>query len=96
MKPIDTFFSYRGHIQKRSRAYVSTKAFQNPDFSSISGIIFSIADLWNLPNRLGDDFLFVHNPIAEHKLDIDWLGKGKVFWLEEVQDQKKLKNKILP
>ena len=85
MKSIDTFYSYRGYIKKRSGANVPTKTFQNPDFSYISGIIFSIADLWNLPQSLGCDFLFVHNPLAKHRIDLDWLCKGKVFWVEENQ-----------
>ena len=95
MKPVDTFYSYRGHIEKRSGANVSTRAFQNPDFSYISGIIFSIAGIWKLPKSLGYDFSFVHNPLAEQKIALDWLRKGRTIWVEDNQLKFKTLNKSI-
>jgi hypothetical protein len=85
MKPIDEFYAYRGHIQKRSGANVSTKAFQDPTYAFVSGVLYSTAELWNLPRCLGSDFLVVHNPIANQRLDKAWISRGRYFWVEDDQ-----------
>jgi len=85
MKPIEEFYEYRGHIQKKSGASVSTKAFQDPSYSFVSGVIYSTAELWNLPASLGSDFVFVHNPIADQILDKEWVNRGKCIWVENNQ-----------
>lgn len=82
MKPIDQFYAYREHIQKKSGKNVITKAFQDEKYSFVSGIIYSVAELWNLPASLGADFLFLHNPIANNFLDKEWIGKGRYIWVE--------------
>jgi hypothetical protein len=37
MKPIDQFYQYRSHIQKKSGANVPTKAFQDPFYAFVAG-----------------------------------------------------------
>jgi len=83
MEPIDEFYKYRGHIQKKSGANVPTKAFQDPSYSFVSGVMYSTAELWNLPASLGADFVFVHNPIADQVLDKEWISTGRYIWVED-------------
>lgn len=85
MKPIDEFYQYRGHIQKKSGANVPTKAFQDPSFSFVAGVLYSTAELWNHSPSLGEDFLFVHNPIANQGLDKGWIRIGRSVWVENNQ-----------
>ena len=85
MKLIDEFYKYRDHIQKRLGSPVPTTAFQNPSYSFVSGVIYSTAELWNLPACLGCDFLFVYNPLANQVLDKRWMGRGKYIWVEDDQ-----------
>lgn len=82
MKPINEFYVYRDNIQKKSGASVPTKAFQDPVNDFVSGLLFSTAELWNLPSDLGIDFRFIHNPLAKQPLDKKWIGRGKEFWVE--------------
>lgn len=82
MKPVDEFYEYRGHIQKKSGANVPTKAFQDPTYSFVSGVLYSTAELWNLPASFGSDFKFVHNPIAYQILDKEWISRGMSIWVE--------------
>jgi hypothetical protein len=82
MKPVDEFYTYRGYIQKKSGANVPTIGFQNPSYSFVSGVLYSISELWNLPVSQGNDFLFIHNPLADQKLEKGWIGRGKSFWVE--------------
>jgi hypothetical protein len=79
MRPIDEFYKYRGNIHKKSGANVSTKAFQDPNYSFVSGVLYSTAELWNLPASLGSDFIFVHNPIANQTLDKKSISRGIYF-----------------
>jgi len=83
------FYQFRGHLQKKSGTNISTRIFQNPAYSFISGILYSKVDLWNKPTSLGDDFIFLHNPLASQKLDIGWLNKGRYIWLEDNQIKSK-------
>lgn len=85
MKPTNEFYTYRDNIQKRSGAPVSTKAFQDPANNFISGLLYSTAELWNLPSSLGFDFRFLHNPLAKQSLDKKWIGRGMEFWVENNQ-----------
>jgi hypothetical protein len=34
---------------------------------------------------LGEDFLFVHNPITNQELDKDWMKRGRSVWVEDNQ-----------
>lgn len=80
---INSSYQYRSEIEKHSGSQVPTTAFQNRDFAGISGIIYSNAELWNLPYSFGSDFLFVHNPLATNKIDHGWLKIGKYYWVED-------------
>ena len=85
MKPTDQFYQYRGHIQKKSGANVPTKAFQDPTYSFVAGVLYSTVELWNQPPSLGEDFLFVHNPTTRQGVDKDWIRRGRSLWVEDNQ-----------
>jgi hypothetical protein len=84
-KPIDQFYQYRGHIQKKSGANVPTKAFQDLHYAFVAGILYSTAELWNHPRSLGEDFLFVHNPTTDLGVDKGWISRGRSVWVEDNQ-----------
>lgn len=85
MEMVDQFYKHRTSIQKKSGSEVPTKAFQEPNYRIISGIIYSRAELWNLPTCLGSDFIFVHNPIADIGLDRGWTPRARSIWVEDDQ-----------
>ena len=85
MKPIEQFYQYRSHIQKKSGSNVPTKAFQDPSYSFVAGVLYSTAELWNHLPSLGEDFLFVHNPIANQEIDREWMKRGRSVWVEDNQ-----------
>jgi hypothetical protein len=85
MEPMEEFYQYRGHIQKKSGANVPTKAFQDPSYSFVAGVLYSTAELWNHLPSLGEDFLFVHNPITNQELGKEWIKRGRSVWVEDNQ-----------
>ena len=82
-KPVKEGFAYRGEIEKEFGSEVQTRAFRDSKYSCVSGIIYSLADLWNLPSCLGGDFLFVHNPFARIPLRRGWLSRARSAWVED-------------
>ena len=90
MEILDAGYKYRDKIIKKSGALVSTKAFLEDSFSGVSGILYSGAELWNLPEFYGSDFVFVHNLMANSKLQHDWMPMGISYWVEEDKLKKQL------
>lgn len=82
MEVVDQYHQYRGHVQKKAGSHVPTLAFRSPGLSFVSGILYSRADLWNLPSCLGNDFVFIHNPYANHPMRIGWLPRSRSYWVD--------------
>jgi hypothetical protein len=66
-------------------------AFQHKMFSSISGIIWSLRSIGNFLGR-SDDFVFVHNQMAERPIPRQWINWDAEYF--PVEDGKKLRKKI--
>jgi len=66
---VDTFYQKRENVIKAKGSPVSTTAFLNPDFAFVSAVLNSGVDCVNRPDKLGDDFIILHNPTATHPLD---------------------------
>ena len=79
---INSYFQYRDSITKKSGSSVSTRAFLDPNYSGISGILYSNSNLWNLPPIFGSEFIFIHNPTAQNKIPHKWLPIGNEYWVE--------------
>lgn len=69
-------YSYRPEIIKQSKCGVLTNIFQRKEYEGISGVIFSRSDIFNIHRKMGSDFIFVHNPLAQNKLPEGWLRVG--------------------
>lgn len=56
-------YQYRPNLyRKRSGSVVPTDLFLRPEYNGLSGVLYSRSDVANLPNRMGDDLIFIHNP----------------------------------
>lgn len=71
----DRFCQAREKVRKSNSAAVSTQSLLNPDFRFVSAVLHSAVDCVNRPERLGDDFSVLHNPLAARPLNpstLDW------------------------
>lgn len=71
----DRFCQAREKVRKGNSAAVSTQSLLNPDFRFVSAVLHSAVDCVNRPERLGDDFSVLHNPLAARPLNpstFDW------------------------
>jgi hypothetical protein len=81
-QPIDQFYQYQDRLLKKSGSSVSTDIFLQPEYSGISAILFSCIDAVNRPNKLGDDFVLLHNPIAARQLPRGFIKLGREYWVD--------------
>lgn len=75
-------YEHRPEIIKRSLQPVSTDIFLHPDHAPISAVIYSAVDCANRPSSFGNDFLTVHNSVANIPLARHTFPFGKEYWLD--------------
>lgn len=83
----EAFFAHRSAVTKSSGATVLTNIFLEPRYSEISAAIFSHVDPANHPERLGDDFVLIHNPSAKNPLPMGFLPRGREFVARQSGDE---------
>ena len=66
-------YQTRFEIIKASGSPVPTNMFLDTANSGISGILYSGAALWDMPNQPGAELLYIHNSIASSSLSRNWL-----------------------
>ena len=72
----------RALIKKQNNSEVSANAFVDRKTPELSGVIYSDAEAFNLPPSFGSDFIFVHNPTANHPIPLGWLPVGAEYWVD--------------
>jgi hypothetical protein len=75
-------FPFRRSLLKQSGASVPTDSFMNPAYGGLSGVLFSIRSIWWLPEHLGDELLFFHNPNAATPLPKGMFTFGRECWID--------------
>lgn len=84
-------YAHRPEIFKVSGSSIQTNIFQRKEYEGISGIIFSKASVYEFRTQLGEDYIFIHNPLALNKLPDGWLGTG---WEYKVGDKFLLRRRL--
>lgn len=69
-------YEYRPKIKKIKGCDVPTDIFLRKEYEGISGVIFSNVGIRNFHSKMGNDFIFVHNPLALNQLPEGWLKVG--------------------
>jgi len=77
---VDQGYSMRTVLFKKSKATVPTNIFRDPNFSLITGVLYSSASLLAFPPIPGAELLYVHNFVAAIKMPRKWMGKGRDCW----------------
>jgi len=87
-KVVDSYYARRETVSKTSGTVVSTAPFLDPAFSFVSAVLHSAVDCVNRPEALGGDFIVLHNPTADRRLDqsmFRWCGRQYVFEDDELK-----------
>jgi len=72
----DTSYTYKPEITRKSGATVSTSLFTDEKYKYLSAILFSNVNAINTPEKLGSDFIIVHNPHAVNKIPSGFINRG--------------------
>jgi hypothetical protein len=83
---IDTNYAVRAHIEKTSGVKIPTTLFMNPVYRGISAVLYSYSGIGKYDLKLGEDFIFVHNPIASIPVIHGFIKKGTEYIAIEEKD----------
>ena len=70
-------YAHRPNVFTVNGSPVSTEFFLDPQYSSISAVLFSEANFLIDPTDARKNFLVIHNPIATNPLPQGWLAFGR-------------------
>lgn len=76
---VATDFTCRRSVERSNGSCVSTDIFLHPAYEGISGVLFSRSDILNPRDVPGEEFIFVHNPLASNPLPYAWLPFGREY-----------------
>jgi len=76
---VKTGHEYRAHLSKGSGEKVETDIFLKAEYSHLSAVMFSEANIPNLRPGMGEDFIIVDNPLASERLPEDFPKVGKKY-----------------
>lgn len=79
-------YQYRNNITRSNRSLVNTDIFLNRDYEGLSGILYSRTDLFNKPPIMGDNFIFIHNPLARNPIPCGYFKFGIEYNIELKSD----------
>ncbi|MDD5703822.1 MAG: hypothetical protein PHU23_17450 [Dehalococcoidales bacterium] len=88
------FYQKRERIIKAKGSPVPTTAFLNPEFSFISAILHSGVDCISSHTILGDDFIVLHNPTADHPIDPTVFRWCDQMFYKDGKLERRLKQKL--
>jgi hypothetical protein len=86
------FHTYQDHVKKSSGSSVRTDIFLDPEYSGVSGVMYCRSDELNRPTSPGNDFVFVHNPLAANPVSLGIFPMGVEYW----KDGEELAHKTYP
>jgi hypothetical protein len=88
---IDQRHKYKPAIKKQSGSEVKTDLFLNPEYSGVSGIIYSWVNYANSdPNK--DHWFFIHNPLANNQIPTGFLRIGYEYYPYEKETKLRIKD----
>lgn len=67
-KVLESFNQFRPEVRKENSSPVATTSFLSPEFASFVAVLHSAVDCANYPDKLGGDFMVLHNPSSTHPL----------------------------
>jgi len=79
---VDNGHQHRPKITRVGGAEVRTDLFLNPEYANLSGVLYSHVSARTSPfdKRMGEDFVFIHNPLAtDNNLPRGFLKAGREY-----------------
>jgi len=85
--------TYRDNIKKKNGVEISTDIFLKSEYEGLSGVLCSNVSFGRRPNKMGEDYILVHNPNAKNPCPHGLLGIGMEYTVELSTDKIELSQK---
>lgn len=82
LKPTSSHYQRRSEVMKLSQQPVSTALFLTEKYSHISAILYSPKDICNVPERIGSEMYYFHNPFARNPIPQGMLRFCTEYWAD--------------
>ena len=85
---ISSGYNYQESISKSNGAEISIGIFLDKKYEGISAILYSCVDVCNRSERLGQDFILIHNPLAKNPISEGYfrLGREAIVSIDNEED----------
>ncbi|MEP3475409.1 MAG: hypothetical protein ABJN57_04250 [Hyphomicrobiales bacterium] len=94
LEPINQGFQHRSGLSKANSSNVKTGIFLDDEFNQLSAVLCSRTSVIHHPDKAGDDFQLVSNPLAKNSLPRDFKLRGTHFYTQLDQDEYEIKREI--
>ena len=84
-------FHFKNTVTKSRGSEVPIDIFLDKNYSYISGVLFSNSDCSNRPEINGEDFIYVHNPLADNPVPHEFLRIGREYIADPSGNEYKLR-----
>ncbi len=69
-EPTESYYQRRSHVLKKNQEPISTELFRLDEYRDISAILYSPKDICNIPEKIGSEMYYFHNPLAKNPFPI--------------------------
>ncbi len=78
----NSYYKENSFTQNPNKEEIRFVNFLTEKYSHISGILYSIVDIYNMPNVVGNDLTAVYNPKALNRLQLNFISVGQEYYME--------------
>lgn len=82
----ESSYQYRRVVERRNGAEVETDIFFQDKYRTLSAVLYSSVDACNPTQRLGDDFVLIHNPRATIPVPQGMISRGREYRVREAEE----------
>jgi type I restriction enzyme S subunit len=82
----ESSYQYRRVVERRNSAEVETDIFFQDKYRKLSAVLYSCVDACNPTQRLGEDFILIHNPRATIPLPQGMISRGREYRVREAEE----------
>lgn len=82
VQPSRSRYQRRAVVRKQSQQSVSTDLFMKDEYRPVSAILYSPKDICNVPERIGSEMYYFHNPLAENPIPRGIFRFCREYWVD--------------
>ena len=81
-EPPSSSYQIKKQVLKRNQEPIPTNVFLREEYRGISGVLYSPKDICNIPDKVGSEMYYFHNPRAENPLPFGLFKFCREFWVD--------------